>query len=95
MSVRPPDTALLTRQITHLRGDPGLAPRASIVVPVNAAADLHDVLKLAEDIGHYDGKSLIEFILVINNYDPESPPAEVEEYRAMGFHRYCDPQRET
>ncbi len=85
MSVRPPDTALLTRQITHLRGDPGLAPRASIVVPVNAAADLHDVLKLAEDIGHYDGKSLIEFILVINNYDPESPPAEVEEYRAMGF----------
>ncbi len=85
MSARPQDTVLLTRQLTHLRGDLGLAPRASIVVPVNAAADLHDVLQLAADICRYNGEYPIEFILVINNYDPDSPPAEIEEYRSMGF----------
>ncbi|MGZ6316934.1 MAG: glycosyltransferase [Anaerolineales bacterium] len=85
MNARPQDTALLTRQITQLRGDPALAPHASIVVPVNAAADLHEVLQLAADIGDYRGEYPIEFILVINNYDPESPPAELEKYREMGF----------
>jgi hypothetical protein len=76
---------LLKQKIIRLRGDPRLAPRASIVVPVNAATDLLNVLNLASDVARYSGENLIELILVVNNYEPENPPAEVDQFRAMGF----------
>lgn len=79
------ETASLQEQLIRMRGDVRIAPQASIVVPVNAAADLLRVLNLATDIAQYQGKHRIELILVINNYDPEHPPVQVEQYQAMGF----------
>ncbi len=75
----------LREELARLRGDRGIRPRVSIVVPVNAQADLVNVLVLAVDIAQYDGDRSIQFIVVINNYSPESPPAEIETYRDIGF----------
>lgn len=85
MDVRRRETEPLQQQLARVRGDVQLAPQASIVVPVNAAADLARVLNLAADIAHYDGRHSLELILVINNYDPGHPPVQVEQYQAMGF----------
>ncbi len=85
MDLLPRETELLKQQISRMRGDPLIDPRASIVVPVNAATDLVTVLNLASDIAKYTGDNLIELILVVNNYDSENPPVEVAQYQAMGF----------
>lgn len=68
-----------------MRGDSVKPPRASIVIPVNAQKDLSRILLAASDLLAYKGAEPIEFILVVNNYSPETPPAEIEKYISLGF----------
>lgn len=74
----------LSEKLERLRGDPGLSPDASIVIPVNAQGDLKNVLNILSDIGEYAGSHSFEVILVINNYPPKATPPEVENYRKLG-----------
>jgi len=74
----------LREHIMRLRGNADSPPDASIVVPVNAQGDLLTVLKPLGDIAKYHGRHRIEIILVINNYPPEQPPIEIDEFRALG-----------
>lgn len=60
------------------------APDASIVIPVNAQGDLENVLNILQDIRRYQGVNRFEVILVVNNFEPESPPAELEAFEVMG-----------
>lgn len=71
--------------IAQLRGDTSTSPDASIVIPVNARADLKRVLNILLDIISYKGTFSIELIFVINNYNPESPPVEIERFRSLGI----------
>ena len=75
----------LIRKLAQIRGDEALPPEASIIIPVNAQNDLVNVLQIIDDIASYQGKHHLEVILVINNYPPDSPPKEVNEYRALGL----------
>jgi Glycosyl transferase family 2 len=76
---------LLSDALRRLRGDQHVAPRASIVVPVNAQNDLLGILTLASDITNYRGGQPIEFIIVANNYPANHPPKEIREYQRLGF----------
>ena len=64
--------------------DTGGEPEASIIIPVNAQADLQKVMLVVEQLGHYGGSHCLELILVINNYLPHSPPPEIDILRQMG-----------
>lgn len=75
---------LQDRLLAHAGRKDG-APDLSIVVPVNAKGDLQNVLRLAGDVLSYEGSAALEFILVVNNYPPEEPPGEVEQFKSMGF----------
>lgn len=75
----------MIRKLAQIRGDEAVPPRASIIIPVNAQNDLVNVLQIIDDIASYQGKHHLEVILVINNYPPDSPPKEVNEYRALGL----------
>jgi len=68
----------------RLRGEPGQAPDASIVIPVNAHADLDLVLNPLGDILRYSGRHTVEIVLVVNNYPVEQPPEEIQEFRDLG-----------
>lgn len=85
---------LLNDQIARLRGEPTLAPRASIVIPVNAKTDLENVLQVLLDISKYDGNHPVEIILIINNYADVNPPRDIEAYRQMGIHVIAIPKIE-
>jgi len=76
--------ARLREQLKRLRGNPDQPAAASIIVPVNAEADLATVLRLLEDVVRYRGEHAIEVVLVINNYPPEHPPAELAWFRDLG-----------
>jgi hypothetical protein len=71
--------------LRRLYGDPTKPPRASIIIPVNAQKDLSRILLVASDIASYKGHQPLEFILVVNNYPPEQPPKEIDEYIRLGF----------
>jgi Glycosyltransferase like family 2 len=71
--------------VDRLRGDPSVPPRASVVVPVNAQADLENVLAIVGDITRYEGPSAFELVLVINNYPDDHPPRELETYAGAGI----------
>lgn len=75
----------MIKKLAQIRGDEALPPKASIIIPVNAQNDLVNVLQIIDDIASYQGKHHLEVILVINNYPPESPPKEVNEYCAFGL----------
>ena len=75
----------LLENLRRLYGDPIKSPRASIIIPVNAQKDLSRILLVASDIAAYKGGQPIEFILVVNNYPPEHPPKELDEYTRLGF----------
>jgi hypothetical protein len=75
----------LKKRLAQLIGEEVLLPQASIVIPVNAQSDLLNVLQVVDDIARYQGTHRLEIILVINNYPPDSPPKEVNEYRALGL----------
>ncbi len=78
------DAASIGRALAGLRGDRAEPPTATIVVPVNAGADLRNILHLILDLGRYRGASCFEVFLVINNYPPDTPPAAIEYLRASG-----------
>lgn len=75
----------LSAELARLRGDPSLAPDASIVIPVNANADLERVLNVVGDVSSYCGAHTFEVVLVINNYPPDEPPKEVRTYDDAGM----------
>ncbi|MGH3051771.1 MAG: hypothetical protein ACRDM8_02295, partial [Gaiellaceae bacterium] len=55
----------LGADLARLRGDPAVPPDASIVVPVNAQADLENVLDVLREIARYEGRRSFEVALVI------------------------------
>jgi Glycosyltransferase like family 2 len=71
--------------IRRLRGDPSAAPDGSIVVPVNAKADLENVLANLAEVTRYRGTHSFEVVLVINNYPEQDPPVELETYARAGM----------
>jgi hypothetical protein len=77
--------ALLKDRVSHMRGDPNLAPDASVVIPVNAQKDLEPLQRLLSDLVRYSGNRRIEMILVINNYPVDEPPGEIWSYQQAGF----------
>ncbi len=89
-----PDHTILKERFARLRGDLAIHPSASIVIPVNAQKDLQNILKVASEISQYAGVNTLEFILVVNNYPPDFPPAELEIYRQIGFSVIAIPQVE-
>jgi hypothetical protein len=68
-----------------LRGDRTAPPAASIVIPVNAEADLDTVLTVLADVAGYQGRNTFEIVLAINNYPPDEPPEAIETYRSAGM----------
>jgi hypothetical protein len=74
----------LRRHLQRLRGDAGLAPEASIIIPINAQADLLVAHNLLADLFSYRGSHRLEFVLVINNYPLDTPPDEIKLYRRLG-----------
>jgi glycosyltransferase involved in cell wall biosynthesis len=76
----------LREDLARLRGDTASPPDASVVVPVNAQADLENVLNLLTDITRYQGSHSFEIVLVINNYPEDARPAELESYARSGMH---------
>lgn len=79
------DTGKLQQGLTRLRGDREQPPAAAIIVPVNAQADLENVLKLVGDVVLYRGQQSFEVILVVNNYPVDAPPEEIAELEALGL----------
>lgn len=63
----------------------GGVPDASIIIPVNAQADLHNVMTVVDQLGHYGGSHSLELILVVNNFPAQNPPLEIEAYRQRGI----------
>lgn len=75
----------LGKRLMFLRGDTGKVPDLSIAIPVNAKGDLQNVLNIAGDLAAYQGSRQLEMLLVVNNYEPGSPPVEIQAFEAMGF----------
>ena len=75
----------IRRGVKRMRGDPTVQPDASIVVPVNAQADLENVLDIVGDVSRYEGSRTFEVVLVINNYPADAPPRELGAYAAAGM----------
>ncbi|MGI8875047.1 MAG: glycosyltransferase [Egibacteraceae bacterium] len=69
--------------LARLRGA-GASPDASIVIPVNARADLGTVRSILGDIARYRGAHSFEVVLVVNNYEPRHPPAEAAAFEDAG-----------
>jgi hypothetical protein len=76
----------LGAELARLRGDEVAQPDASIVIPVNAQADLENVLDVMEEISTYQGQRTFEVVLVINNYPADKPPNELKTYARAGTH---------
>lgn len=83
-TTRAPDLVLL-------RGRRDLPPDASVVVPVNASADLGTVRHLLGDLAAYHGDRRFEVILVVNNYDAGASPGEAAELESAGASVVCVP----
>jgi Glycosyltransferase like family 2 len=75
----------LSAELARVRGDPSAPPDASIVVPVNAQADLERVMSMVTDVVAYRGGHTFEVVLVINNYAPDDPPPELRTYARAGM----------
>ena len=61
-------------------------PDASIIIPVNAKEHLEKVFRILDDIASYRGQHVFEVILVVNNYPPDQPPPQIEQYRSRNLH---------
>lgn len=57
----------------------------ALVIPVNAKADIHNMLLLLGDIARYNGPYSIEVILVINNFSPDEPPPYISDLEQQGL----------
>jgi len=77
------DRRRLRDALTRIRGGDAV-PDAAIVIPVNAQGDLQNVLQILQDVAAYDGPNAVEVIFVVNNYDADQPPGEIDLYREMG-----------
>jgi hypothetical protein len=77
--------ARLGPDLARLRGDANSPPDGSIVVPVNAQADIEGVLGVVREAASYRGARSFEVVLVINNYEPAEPPPEIEAYAEAGM----------
>jgi len=75
----------LAKRLRELRGDSCIAPDVSIVIPVNAQGDLENVLNVISDLAHYEGSNRLEFVLVVNNYPPASPPDAIHRFLKLGI----------
>jgi hypothetical protein len=75
----------LADDLRALRGDPTLAPHASIVIPVNAQGDIGNVCRIIGDVTKYEGTNTAELILVVNNYSEGNEPAEIEKLKAFNI----------
>jgi hypothetical protein len=75
----------LRGRFVALRGSPERPADLSVVIPVNARADLRTALQILADLAGYNGHHTLEIILIINNYPPHTPPAEVAGFRDMGL----------
>jgi hypothetical protein len=75
----------IRRGVERLRGDPSVGPDGSIVVPVNARADLELVLTLLGDLISYNGPHTFEIVLLVNNFRPGRPPSEIEALEGLGI----------
>jgi hypothetical protein len=75
----------LGAELERVRGDRATPPDASIAIPVNAQADLENVLAVLSDIARYRGKRTFEVVLVVNNYPADDPPDEIPAYAAAGM----------
>jgi Glycosyltransferase like family 2 len=84
-AVEPSRIRRLAAEAARLRGDPVLPPEATIVIPVNAQADLENVLDLIDELSRYDGRRRFELVLVINNYPEGQPPPELDAYARAGI----------
>jgi hypothetical protein len=77
--------------VASLRGDRELAPDASVVIPVNAQADLENVLDVVAELGRYSGSHSFEVVLVVNNYPAGEAPAALETYTNIGVRSVAVP----
>ena len=59
-------------------------PALSIIVPLNAQADIDNALVLLDDLAAYRGSTAIETIVVANNFEPAAPPPRLAEIEAAG-----------
>lgn len=84
---RPEQRAALAQR---LRGVPDLAPTGSVIIPVNAQADLERVLTTVDDLLAYRGRHSFELLLMVNNY-PASEPAPSAALEAAGLRVVCRP----
>lgn len=75
----------LQQRIAHIRGNNDSLPQATIVIPVNAQADLENIFCVLEDITTYTGRYTIETVLVINNYPLDSPPEAIRIFESLGI----------
>lgn len=72
------------RRFHDMRKSASGAPDMAVSVPVNAMADLDNVLRLLEDLSLYNGPYGIEVILVVNNFPPDEPPAYIPQIEEQG-----------
>lgn len=71
--------------LERLRGERDRPPDASIVIPINARADLATVWIPLADIAGYAGVHTFEIVLVVNNYPPDEEPDAVHSFRSAAF----------
>ncbi len=62
-------------RMSRVRGDPSQPPDGSVIIPVNAQADLDRVWTVINDLLSYNGRRTFEIIVMVNNYPPDDPPA--------------------
>lgn len=79
------DVSALGQRFSELRKSASGTPDLAVSIPVNAKADMSNVLRLLEDLARYSGPYSFEVILVINNFPPDEPPAYIPELEAHGL----------
>ena len=77
--------------VASLRGATDVPPAASIVIPVNAQADLENVLDVLAELGRYGGQHSFEVVVVVNNYPDGELPAALETYKSIGIRTVAVP----
>lgn len=81
-----PQVHLFEEQLpmTSAAGTGSPEPHVSVVVPVNAQADIPAALELLGDLERYGGPHRAEMLFVVNNYPPDQPPSEAAALHTRG-----------
>ncbi len=77
--------------LQSLRGDSDRPVDASIVVPINAEADLETVYGLLTDVAAYRGTFRFEVVLMVNNYPGNSVPSVMRTLQSLGARVISEP----